>query len=397
MVTVQNIRDAFRWAADTYVLFVVIGLVIGLTLAPVAFYVSGSSGGTVAVVPLGGTIDGGQASAVSGMLQQAREDPDVEAVVIIANSGGGSAVASEELYMQTKRTAEEMPVVTVVAGGALSGAYHMIAPSDRIYVKPASVVGSVGVVAQLPQTVEPNNIIGTTGPNKLTGSDERAFLHRMETVQNSFVAAIYEHRADRIELTRGELTQAGIYGGAEAVQNGLADEIGDRQMAMEHAAELAGLDSHRVSTLRSESASAQFMLRSTYLASDAPNKEMIDASVFVDENAGPPTFLMVPPGVLAGADTDRQVVGMRGGSVAPVASTSEDVSAAGDAGDATRGETGSTAQAESNDSATTEAGSDDSATTETGSNDSATTEAVGGSGAVAPTEPSRTIAPEVRR
>jgi protease-4 len=390
VATVQNIRDAFRWAADTYVLFIVIGVVIGLTLAPVAFFVSSSSGGTVAVVPLGGTIDGGQAAAVSGMLQEAREDPDVEAVVIIANSGGGSAVASEELYMQTKRTAEEMPVITVVAGGSLSGAYHMIAPSDHIYVKPASVVGSVGVVAQLPRTVEPNSIVGTTGPNKLTGSGEREFLHRMETVQNSFVAAIYEHREDRIELTRGELTQAGIYGGAEAVQNGLADEIGDRQIAMEHAAEMAGLEDHQVSMLRSEDATAQFMLRSTYLASDAPNKEMVDPSIFIDENAGAPTFLMVPPGVLAGADTDRQFVGMRDGTVAPVSGSAGDDAAAAETEAATEiadgdNERGSTAEADS--AAVSES---------TTGTQSAETGAVGGADSVVAPTSNRVAGPEVR-
>lgn len=323
MVTVQNIKNALRWTVDSYVVFVVIGVVIGLTFAPAAMHVTASPDGKIAVVPLDGTIDGRQATAVSGMLQEARQDPDVEAVVIVANSGGGSAVASEELYMQTKRTAEEMPVITIVEGGALSGAYHMIAPSDHVYVKPASVVGSVGVIAQLPPAVEPNNVIGTTGPNKLTGSDERAFLHRMETVQNSFVAAIYEHRGDRLELSRAELSHAQVYGGAEAVRNGLADDIGDRQTAMEHAAEEADLDSYQVGTLRSESDSARFVLRSTYLASDAPNKEMIDSNHFLEEDPAVPTFLMLPAGVFARDDTDRHLVGTRGDAVAPVNDVSQ--------------------------------------------------------------------------
>lgn len=337
MGTITRIRNGFRWAADSYVIFVVIGLVIGLTLAPVAIHVAGSSDGTVAVVPLDGSIDGRQAAVVSGMLQDARQDPDVEAVVIIANSGGGSAVASEELYMQTKRTAEEMPVITIVDGGALSGAYHMIAPSDRVYVKPSSVVGSVGVLAQIPQTVEPNNIIGTTGPNKLTGGSEREFYQRLDIVQNAFLASVYEHRGDRIELSQAELGHARVYTGVEAVRNGLADEIGDRQIALEHAAEEAGLDRYRAESLRSGDVSAEFVLRSTYLASNASQKEMVEPDRFLSEDSSPPTFLMLPAGVVAGAETDRAVVGTSGETVVAVNDAAADSGTTG-GGDAPAGE-----------------------------------------------------------
>ncbi|MFC6989453.1 hypothetical protein ACFQJD_13425 [Haloplanus sp. GCM10025708] len=44
--------------AKSYVLFVVIGVVVGAALAPVAWDAA-ESDGTVAVVPLAGSIDGG--------------------------------------------------------------------------------------------------------------------------------------------------------------------------------------------------------------------------------------------------------------------------------------------------------------------------------------------------
>ncbi|MFC7135516.1 S49 family peptidase [Halobaculum litoreum] len=74
------------------------------------------------------------------------------------------------MYLQAKRTAAAKPLVASVDATAASGAYYTIAPADAVYVKPASVVGSVGVLATLPQELEPNDVVGTTGPNKLSGA-----------------------------------------------------------------------------------------------------------------------------------------------------------------------------------------------------------------------------------
>lgn len=280
----------------SYVLVVVVGVVIGITLAPVAWNATASQG-TVAVVPLSGTIDGGSAASVSSMLQQAREDPDVKAVVIVANSGGGAAAASEELYLQTKRTAAEMPVVTSVDASAASGAYYTVAPSDYIYAKPASIVGSVGVLATAPQNLEPNDIVATTGPNKLSGGDEREFHYVLESMGNAFTSAVFEQRGDRLALSRSELQQARIYSGTQAVENGLADEIGGRQAAIERAAEEAGMDRYDVTVVRPDE-TARFLSKSNYLSSTAPKKRMVSPDYLYDPDSPTPTFLMVPASYL---------------------------------------------------------------------------------------------------
>lgn len=314
-----SIRSAVRWAADTYVLFVVLGLVVGAVLVPPVLDVAGGPDGTVAVVPIDGTIDGETATAYTAMLQRARQDPNVEAVVIVSNSGGGSAAASEEMYMATKRTAATMPVVTAVDAGAASGAYYTVAPSDRIYVKPSSFVGSVGVLAQLPPTVEPNDIIATTGPNKLTGGDAREFYHELELLQAAFLNAVYQHRGDELELSRSEVARAGTYVGVQAVENGLADAIGDREAAVRHAAELAGLDRYQVRVLRPDNLTAQFAIRGNYLASDAPDKEMVGPRYFLGQQPTGPTYVMVPAAVLADGPTGPGVVGTYGDRLAPAA------------------------------------------------------------------------------
>ncbi|WP_299331545.1 S49 family peptidase [Haloplanus sp.] len=298
----NRIRGLLRRIARSYVLFVVIGVVVGLALAPVAWNAT-SSDGTVAVVPVAGAIDGGTAAGVTSMLQQARSDPDVEAVVLLVNSGGGGAAASEEMYLQTKRTAGEMPLVTSVDAAAASGAYYTIAPSDHIYAKPSSTVGSVGVLATTPQALEPTGLVSTTGPNKLTGGDEREFNYILESLGNAFIGAVFEQRGDRLELSQSEVEQARIYSGTQAVQNGMADSIGGRQAAVEHAAEEADLDNYDVRVMR-PGGTTRFLSRSNYVSSNASDKEMVSAEYLYGEDTTEPVFLMVPASYLDTADTE---------------------------------------------------------------------------------------------
>ncbi|MFB6156372.1 MAG: S49 family peptidase [Haloferacaceae archaeon] len=299
----NTIRTVLGRAARSYVLFVALGLVIGLTLAPVAWQATDSDG-TVAVVPVAGAIDGPTADAYQSMMRQARQDSDVKAVVLVANSGGGSASASEEMYLQTKRTAKRMPVVTSIDAAALSGAYYTVAPSDRIYAKPSSLVGSVGVLANAPSDVEPNNIIATTGPNKLTGSDAREFYGILESLGNAFYNAVETSRGDRLKLSRTELAQGRFWAGSQAVQNGMADEIGGQQAAIAYAAEQAGLEDYDVKRLRPDG-QARFLSRSNYLASEVPNKTMVGPSYLLGDESETPSFLMVAGSYLDEANESK--------------------------------------------------------------------------------------------
>jgi protease-4 len=295
----SSIRALGRRVLRSYVLFVVLGLIVGLVLAPVAFDLSSGPSDTVAVVPLEGSIDGASANAVSAQLDRARTDSSVKAIVIVANSGGGTAAGSETLYLASKRAAEAKPVVASVDAAAASGAYYTIAPADAIYTKPSSVVGSIGVRAPLPLDVEPNDLEGTTGPNKLTGYDQREFYYVLESLRRAFVGAVIESRGDRLTLSESEVSQAQIYSGGQAVGNGLADEIGDRNAAIEEAARRANLDSYRVRVYRPDGTTT-FVSRANYLASDAPDKELVPMSRYVSRDSGVPLFLMMPGGYFEG-------------------------------------------------------------------------------------------------
>jgi protease-4 len=293
-----------EFLVGTYAGVVILALVVGLLIAPVAASValSGSSG-TVAVVPVEGGIDGETARALTATLEQLRADPDVDAVVLLMNSPGGSAPASETMYLEADKTAAEMPVVTSVDAIAASGAYYTAVGTDHIFVKPSSTIGSVGVVFPPPQEIEPSDSLITTGPAKRSGGSERAWKYNTESIKRAFVATVMRGRGDALELSAAEVASARVFTGVQAVDNGVADEVGGTRDAVEYAASEAGLSRYDVQVVR-PNATAQFLTRAAYLASDAPDRELVSGRYFVGEQGGFPNVLMLPPSVVR-ASMDR--------------------------------------------------------------------------------------------
>jgi protease-4 len=241
------------------------------------------------------------------MLHEARTDPSIDAVVLVSNSPGGAASASETLYLEVSRTAEQMPVVASVDAMAASGSYYAIAPTDHIYAKPSSLVGSVGVFVTKPTDPQPLDQVVASGPKKLSGGNERDWSYKTESLRRAFVGAVFESRGDALTISRQELSKANLVTGAQAVRNGMADDIGGTSEAISDAARRAGLDDYRVKVLRPDGGSV-FISRTNYVASDAADKRLVSPTYFVGtlgEDPTVPNVLMLPPSVVAAAIEDE--------------------------------------------------------------------------------------------
>ncbi len=275
--------------------------------------------GTVAVVPVEGGINGGNAASLTERLTRARQNPQIKAIVLHVNSPGGGAPSSEAMYLQVARTAKQMPLVTVVGSMAASGGYYTIAPSDTIFVKPSTLIGSVGVFFTVPQEIGPLDGLITTGPNKLSGADLREWYYKTESIRRAFTSAVMTNRGDRMSITAQELSYAKLYTGAEAVENGMADRHGGLQEGIDHAAKEAGLTSYDVKVL-GYAGTRTFITRSNYIHSDAEQKELVSPSVYVGvpESAAAPNILMLPPSVVREGleDAEGNITGVRANGTA---------------------------------------------------------------------------------
>jgi len=164
------------------------------------------------------------------------------AVVLAVNSPGGSPVQSSLIYRRIRALAQEKerPVLSFVEDVAASGGYWLAAAGDEIFVDPASIVGSIGVVTatfgfpELLQRIGVERRVYTIGENKAIldpfrpeRAEDVEILHSVQKdVQEAFVAAIRERRGEKLR-DDPDLFTGRFWSGTAGVRLGLADAVGE--------------------------------------------------------------------------------------------------------------------------------------------------------------------------
>ncbi len=227
-----------------------------------------SKGPRIAVLPAVGEITyGGNALSDDGIaahpftqeIRRLREDAEVSAVVLRIDSPGGSALASDLLWHELRRLAERKPLVVSVGEMAASGGYYMACAAQKIVAEKSSWVGSIGVVGGKFTFGEALADYGVTAHtftasgsdvNKTRAAYESAFTpwndaarervsRQMERVYQLFLQRVAEGRKLPLEQVQ-TVAEGRVWTGAQGAQNGLVDELGGLNRAIELARELAG-------------------------------------------------------------------------------------------------------------------------------------------------------------
>ncbi|NLC78028.1 MAG: signal peptide peptidase SppA [Clostridia bacterium] len=226
---------------------------------------TGSGRDAIAVIHIEGTIGGatgglfsGGADALSVMakIRQAKDDPEAKAVVLRINSPGGSAAAAQEIAREIERLKETGKVVVASMGdSAASGGYWIAAMADRIMANPATMTGSIGVIMQTANLEELYRNVGIdyytykSGPHKDMGAANRPPTEEEQEIFQGMIDYIYEQvvtvvaegrRMSRQQVL--ELADGRVFTGAQALELGLVDELGNYYDALALAQELAGLE-----------------------------------------------------------------------------------------------------------------------------------------------------------
>ena len=165
-------------------------------------------------------------------------DPARDRVVVRVESGGGLVHGYGLAAAQLARVRERgIPLTVTVDKIAASGGYMMAAVADRIVAAPFAVVGSIGVVAQIPNVhrlLKRNDVdveLLTAGQYKRTltvfgeNTDEgRAkFQEELETAHALFQRFLQRYRP-QLDLER--LATGEHWFGEEALELQLVDELG---------------------------------------------------------------------------------------------------------------------------------------------------------------------------
>ncbi len=180
------------------------------------------------------------------MIEDVKRNDSIKAVVLEIDSPGGGLSATEDIYLSALDLKEEKPVVTSILRFGASGGYYIGVAGDYIYSLPSSNVGSIGMIAEMPEREPQEDALDTGRYKQIGGWGEEEYPFKVQLALDGFLSAVEEQRGDRLKLNRSELSKARVYFGKEAENNGLVDEIGTTFNAIDKAAEMAGIEDYEV-------------------------------------------------------------------------------------------------------------------------------------------------------
>lgn len=171
------------------------------------------------------------------------EDEGAQGVVLLINSPGGSPVQAGIINDELRRLKDKhkKPLYAVVEESCASAAYYIAVSADRIFVDKASIVGSIGVLMEgfgfvgLMDKLGVERRLLTAGENKgfLDPFSPQTDRHRqhaqqmLDVIHKQFIEVVRTGRGKRLKADTPELFSGLFWTGQQAVELGLADQLGN--------------------------------------------------------------------------------------------------------------------------------------------------------------------------
>jgi len=202
-----------------------------------------------------GTIGG---DSTSRLIREAHEDENVKAIVLRVDSGGGGVFASEQIRLELLEAKEKgLTIIASMGNVAASGGYWISANAHEIWASHNTITGSIGIFGILPTIDRALSEIGInsdgvkTSRLDLSGDvtsplDEglsKIIQSEIEYGYKRFIGLVSQARNIPIEEV-DKIAQGRVWAGSTALELGLVDNIGNLQMAIKRAAELAEIDEY---------------------------------------------------------------------------------------------------------------------------------------------------------
>lgn len=187
-------------------------------------------------------------------INEARDDKTIKAIVLRIDSPGGSGLASDIIWRAIELTKQKKPIVVSMSDVAASGGYYIACNANKIIAEPSTITGSIGVVGGKPVVKGFYDWIGVTNEYVLRGKNAGMFretekfsdTERKKFVE--FIGATYDDFISKVAKGRGKektyidtIGQGRVWTGRQGKENGLVDEYGGLDKAIEVAKQLANL------------------------------------------------------------------------------------------------------------------------------------------------------------
>lgn len=182
-------------------------------------------------------------ASVSKQLDKAFAFKRAEAVALVINSPGGAPTQSHLIHLRIRQLAEKnkKKVIVFVEDVAASGGYMIACAADEIIADTYSIVGSIGVVSasfgfeKMLKKVGIERRVYTSGENKrqldaflpAKPEDIKRLKALQEQIHADFIALVKKGRGKRLAAPDKTLFTGEYWLGAQALEYGLVDGIGD--------------------------------------------------------------------------------------------------------------------------------------------------------------------------
>jgi protease IV len=205
-------------------------------------------------LPLLGGEQAGSESVVAA-LRLAEKNRQVAAILFHVESPGGDALASDLIWREVERIRAKKPVVVLMGNAAASGGYYVSAAATHVVARRSTITGSIGVlsirpvargfyenIGVHPAAVERGARAGLLDLSRSPTPDELRVLREQ-------IIFIYDAFLERVTRGRGlgateleDVAGGRVWTGVEALELGLADEVGGFDEALRKARDLGEVE-----------------------------------------------------------------------------------------------------------------------------------------------------------
>ncbi len=267
----------------------------------------------IAVLELEGTIQGDSGNEFTSQpyhhswmlkkIKQLKEDSNNRGLIITVNTPGGGVYESDELYLAIKDFKETTgrPVYSYMKSQATSGGYYISAPCDKIIANRNCWTGSIGVtigtiydITGLLKKYGVKTVTITAGDNKAMGSYTEELTEEQQEILQSLVDEAYEQFVGIVAEGRSmsvkdvkKLADGRIYTAKQAKDNGLIDEIGTYDEAVEDMKKRFELDScvvHKIEYTDDEPLLYRLLMQTAEIGKRREETELDGLKSLMDEN-----------------------------------------------------------------------------------------------------------------
>jgi protease-4 len=190
--------------------------------------------------------NGIESESFDKLLRRVQDDSSIKGVIVRVNSPGGEVTASDEIWRAMNLLSKKKPLVISMSDDAASGGYYMVMTGDPIIAYPGTITGSIGVVFGKPVL---HGLYDKLGIDKellsrgrfaridsdyepLTPEGRAKLREGIDDEYRSFVTKVADGRRKSFSDIE-PLAQGRVWLGQQAKDNGLIDELGGLDRAID--------------------------------------------------------------------------------------------------------------------------------------------------------------------